>query len=42
MDISIYVSLIRLMYVFNNVVYRIYIPRYTDREDAKFDVDFLG
>ena len=31
MDVSIYVSLIRLRYVFNNVVYRIYIPqRYTN------------
>ena len=27
MDIFIYVSLIRLRYVFNNVVYRIYIPQ---------------
>ena len=27
MDISIYVSLIRLSYAFNNVVYRIYIPQ---------------
>ena len=35
-DVSIYVSLIRLRYVFNNVVYRVYIPKcYTNSEDAK-------
>ena len=36
MDIPIYVSLIILRYVFNNVVYRIYIPKCcTNSEDAK-------
>ena len=36
MDISIYVSLIILRYVLNNVVYRIYITKcYTNSEDAK-------
>ena len=37
MDISIYVSLIHLRYVFNNVVYRIYIPRCYTNSVGIFD-----
>ena len=37
MDISIYVSLIRLRYVFNNVVYIIYIPQCYTNSVGIFD-----
>ena len=37
MYIAIYVSLIRLRYVFNNVVYRIYIPQCYTNSVGIFD-----
>ena len=36
-DISVYVSLICLRYVFNNVVYRIYIPQCYTNSAGIFD-----